>query len=337
MAGEVEAFNKAAEKNGSPLRRGRGIGAMWYGIGNTSLSNPSTMEIGLRADGKLVFLNGAVDIGQGSNTVLLQIAAAASGLPTSVFDYVMGDSDRTQDAGKTSASRQTFVSGKAAELAGLAFREKILRHVNAGKSSNMELRGQTLVIEDGSRTHEIELGNQPTDDNGYVFYGRGYFDPPTTELDENGQGMPYATYAFAAQIAEVEVDIELGLTKVTRMVAAHDVGRAINPTLVEGQIHGGIAQGLGLALMEEYIPGITENLHDYLIPTFGDMPEITTLLVEDAEPQGPFGAKGIGEPALVPTAPAIFGAIRDAAGVRVTHAPMTPSRLQQAIRDLNGS
>ncbi len=334
---DIAAFNEQAIQAGKPVRRGRGIGAMWYGIGNTSLSNPSTMEIGLQPDGTLLFLNGAVDIGQGSNTVLLQIAASAGGLPVSAFGYVMGDSDRTKDAGKTSASRQTFVSGKAAELAGLNFRENILRHVNAGDGSEFELNGERLTIRDGEVCHQIHLRDLSSDGRGYVFYGQGYFDPPTTELDENGQGTPYATYAFAAQIAEVEVDIELGLTKVTRMVAAHDVGRAINPTLVEGQVHGGIAQGLGLALMEEYIPGQSENLHDYLIPTFGDMPDITTILVEAEEPLGPYGAKGIGEPALVPTAPAIFGAIRDATGVRVTQAPMTPTRLQKAIKALNGS
>src|SRR5258705_11839124 len=115
-------------------------------------------------------------------------------------------------------------------------------------------------------------------------------------------------------MAEVEVDTALGTVKVLDIVAAHDVGRAINPTLVEGQIHGGIAQGLGLALMEEFIPGRTENLHDYLIPTFGDMPDIDVLLIEDREPLGPYGAKGIGEPAPIPTAPAILGASRHATG-----------------------
>ena len=105
-----------------------------------------------------------------------------------------------------------------------------------------------------------------------MLIGDGTFDPPTAPLDADGQGVPYATYGFAAQIAEVDVDIDLGTVKVLRIVAAHDVGRAINPMLVEGQIQGGIAQGLGLALMEEYLPGRTENLHDYLIPTAGDVP-----------------------------------------------------------------
>jgi CO/xanthine dehydrogenase Mo-binding subunit len=115
------------------------------------------------------------------------------------------------------------------------------------------------------------------------------------------------------------------------MAAAHDVGRAVNLTQVEGQVQGGIAQGLGLALMEEYVPGRTENLHDYLIPTFGDMPAIETIFVEDREPLGPFGAKGIGEPALVPTAPAIFNAIHHATGVRLYEAPATPHRVRAAL------
>ena len=129
----------------------------------------------------------------------------------------------------------------------------------------------------------------------------------------------------------VDVDRDLGTTLVRRIVAAHDVGRAINPMLVEGQIHGGIAQGLGFALMEEYVAGRTDNLHDYLIPTIGDVPPIETILVEDAEPAGPFGAKGVGEPALIPTAPAILGAIRHATGIRIDEVPATPDRVRSAI------
>ena len=176
------------------------------------------------------------------------------------------------------------------------------------------------------RTTSIELAELPTvpvhdASAACVLAARGTFDPQTTPLDADGQGVPYQTYAFGAQIAEVDVDPELGTVKVRRIVAAHDVGRAINPTQVEGQIHGGIAQGLGFALMEAYVPGRTENLHDYLIPTVGDMPEIECLLIEDAEPSGPYGAKGVGEPALIPTAPAILGAIHDAVGVRITQLP----------------
>ena len=169
-------------------------------------------------------------------------------------------------------------------------------------------------------------------DGGVVLEGIGTWDPPTTPLDADGQGVPYATYGFAAQMAEVEVDTALGTTKVVAIVAAHDVGRAINPTLVEGQIHGGIAQGLGMALMEEFIPGRTENLHDYLIPTAGDMPPIKTYLIEDADPNGPFGAKGVGEPALIATAPAILSAIRHATGAEITHLPALPHVVRAALQ-----
>ena len=132
-------------------------------------------------------------------------------------------------------------------------------------------------------------------------------------------------------MALVEVDMELGTTRVLKIAAAHDVGRAINPQQVEGQIQGGIAQGLGMALMEEYVPGRTENLHDYLIPTIGDMPEMACLIVEFPTRDGPYGAKGVGEPALISTAPAILGGIFKAAGVRVRKIPVLPHRLRAAI------
>lgn len=328
---EVEAFN-ARRKH---LRRGIGIGCMWYGLGNTSISNPSTMRIGLRGDGRVFFYNGAVDIGQGSNTIFVQIVADALGVSMDRIDYVMGDTDRTEDAGKTSASRQTFVSGKATQLAAQDLRAQILRLANAGEGAKLNFDGAVLTVEDGGTVRRLDLATLPRlNDDGDVLLGSGRFDPPTTMLDANGQGVPYATYGFAAQMALVEVDTELGTVKVKKIIAAHDVGKAVNPTQVEGQIHGGIAQGLGLALMEEYLPGRTENLHDYLIPTVGDVPEIDVIMIEDAEPLGPFGAKGVGEPGLVPTAPAILGAIRHATGVRVAEVPVLPHRLHAALKQL---
>jgi CO/xanthine dehydrogenase Mo-binding subunit len=303
---------------------------MWYGIGNTALSNPSTMRVGLSAGGELTLYCGAADIGQGSSTTLTQIAADALGLPMASFALVMGDTDLTADAGKTSASRQAFVSGKAAELAALDLRRKIFAAAGApddewrDRRYALSLEGARAVFRKDGIVHRISLQAD--------LLGEGRFDPPTTPQDANGQGVPYATYAFAAQMVEVEVDIELGTTKVLRLVAAHDVGRAINPTQVEGQIQGGAAQGLGLALMEEYLPGRTENLHDYLIPTIGDMPQIECILVEDPEPLGPYGAKGVGEPGLIPTAPAILGAIEHATGVRMRRLPVLPHRLRAAIK-----
>jgi CO/xanthine dehydrogenase Mo-binding subunit len=175
------------------------------------------------------------------------------------------------------------------------------------------------------------LPNLPLDAHGYVITAESTFDPPTQPLDENGQGVPYAVFGFGAHMAEISVDTELGTVKVLKITAAHDVGRAINPTLIEGQIEGGAAQGLGQALMEEFFPGKGENLHDYLVPSSGDMPPVESILIEDPSPIGPFGAKGIGEQAVIPTAPAILNAIYDATGVRIRRVPATPDRVRAAI------
>jgi CO/xanthine dehydrogenase Mo-binding subunit len=140
-------------------------------------------------------------------------------------------------------------------------------------------------------------------------------------------------YGFGAQLVELVVDTTTGRVHLERIVAAYDVGRAVNPTLVEGQIEGGIAQGIGLALLEEYVPGRNDNLHDYLIPTIGDVPPVTSILIESNDPHGAYGIKGVGEHTLIPTAPAIINAIRDATGALVTSLPATPERVLRAIRE----
>ena len=326
---EALAFNQSAQ---GPLSRGVGLGAGWYGCGNTSISNPSTIRCGVRSNGQVILHQGALDIGQGSDTVIPQIFAAALGVAPGDILCVGADTDRTPDAGKTSASRQTLVSGRAAEAAAQSLHKQILRHVNAPKAARLSFGKGHVSVEDETGEHRIDLGRLPEGDEGYVFEALGTFDPPTSDLDANGQGTPYAQFGYAAQMAEVEVDRSLGTVRPLKFVAAHDVGRAINPMLVEGQIHGGIAQGLGMALMEEYVPGRTENLHDYLIPTIGDIPPIDTVIVEVPDAEGPMGAKGLGEHALIPTAPALLNAIHFATGVRSRHIPATPSRLREAMR-----
>jgi CO/xanthine dehydrogenase Mo-binding subunit len=322
---EAAAVNAA----GGIERRGVGVASCWYGCGNTALPNPSSMRLGLRPDGRVALHMGAVDIGQGSATVVTQIAADALGLPVAAFVLVGGDTAVTPDAGKTSASRQTYVSGKAAERAARELRAAILRHANAGPEARLALAGGRLEV-DGART--IELGSLEADAAGYVFAAEASYDPPTTPLDADGQGLPYAVYGYGAQLLELAVDMALGTVRLIRVTAAHDVGRAINPGLAEGQIEGGIAQGIGMALMEEYVPGRTENLHDYLIPTVGDVPEIVSILIEKPDPEGPFGAKGLGEHVLIPTAPAILNAIRHATGAVITRLPALPHRVLAAIR-----
>ncbi|MCB1384127.1 MAG: molybdopterin-dependent oxidoreductase [Notoacmeibacter sp.] len=327
---QATAFNEAPR---SPLRMGVGIASCWYGCGNTALPNPSTMRAGITPDGRLVLHQGATDIGQGSNTVISQIFADALGVPLDRIGRIGPDTHRTPDGGKTSASRQTVVSGKAALLAGRTLRAAILRHANMGDSATITFGSGELSVAEAGQARTIALASLPVDARGYVFSAEESYDPPTEPLDENGQGKPYAVYGYGAQIALVTVDMALGLVKVKRIIAAHDVGRAINPLLAQGQIEGGIAQGLGLALMEDYIPGRTENLHDYLIPTAGDMPEITSILVEKPDPEGPLGAKGLGEHVLIPTAPAILNAIRHASGARITTLPALPHRVLAAIRE----
>jgi aldehyde oxidoreductase len=319
-------------RNPAALRRGLGVACMWYGIGNTAMANPSSMELGLSPNGELVLYNGAVDIGQGTYTIMPQIAADAIGLPLACMRQTVSDTALTLDAGKSSASRQTFVSGNAARLAGQDLRRQLLSLLGLSEPASLALDSGVLVGRSAGVERHIDLSSLPVDARGHVAVGCGSFNPPTVPLDSDGQGVPYATYAFAAQFAEVEVDVELGTVRVLSIHAAHDVGRAINPTQVEGQIQGGIAQGLGLALMESYQAGRTDNLHDYLIPTAGDMPPVTTYLIEDPEPLGPYGAKGVGEPALIATAPAILNAICDATGVRMTQVPVTPDRLLAAIK-----
>jgi len=329
MRRAAEDFNRQSP---GALRRGVGIAGMWYGCGNTSLPNPSTIRIGLKADGRIALHQGAVDIGQGSNTAITQIAASALGVGIESFDLVSGDTDLTPDCGKTSASRQTFVTGRAAEAAALALRAQLLRLANVSDAAEIRLESDRIVLVDKGRRHQIPLSSMNAGAFGYLLAAEETFDPPTTPLDANGQGTPYAVYGFGAHMAEVDVDVRLGTVKVRRVIAAHDVGRAINPTLLEGQIEGGVMQGLGFALMEEFHPGRGENLHDYLIPTIGDTPTIESILIETPNSIGPYGAKGVGEQALIPTAPAIFNAIRHATGVVVRRAPATPDRLLAAIK-----
>jgi CO/xanthine dehydrogenase Mo-binding subunit len=290
------------------------------------------MKLGLHRDGTVVLFQGAVDIGQGSSTVIAQIAADALGIAIDRFRLESADTDRTPDAGKTSASRQTFISGNAARLAGASLRRALLRLSNASDEAVLDLGGGLLTITEAAVVRAIELASLPADAGGYVSLAEETYDPVTVPLDEHGQGEPYLLFGYGAHLVELEVDMALGTVRLDRLVAAHDVGRAINPMLVEGQVEGGVAQGIGMALMENYVPGRTENLHDYLIPTIGDMPAIETIIVEEPAAAGPFGAKGLGEHVLIPTAPAILNAIRDATGAVIHDMPATPDRVLAAIK-----
>lgn len=328
---EAKSREKNLTKN---FQRGVGIAGLWYGCGNTALPNPSTIMVGVLPNGKIVLHQGAVDIGQGSNTVMTQILADALSISMNNIVRIGADTNVTPDAGKTSASRQTYVTGKATYLAGNSLRKKILQLADADDNSSIEISGGIVRISSKGKQFEISLSSLAVDEHGYVLCAIEKYDPPTTSLDEHGQGEPYAVYGFGAQLVDLSVDTQTGKVKLHRIIAAYDVGKAVNPMLVEGQIEGGIAQGIGMALIEEYIPGRNDNLHDYLIPTIGDVPEIVSILIESNDPHGAYGIKGVGEHTLIPTAPAILNAIRDATGAVVTQLPATPERVLQALKEV---
>jgi CO/xanthine dehydrogenase Mo-binding subunit len=304
---KVEPFWRQRRKRGEGS--GFGLGCMYYGIGNTAIPNPASAQVELAENGKIILHTGACDIGQGSDTVLLQILLDTLGVESRNVILDRGDTDSSQDAGSTSASRQTYISGRAVYEAGRKMREFLERQ---GYYQGKDLR----------EIHGGAGGKQPLRFD-------GFFDPPTTRLDkETGKGIPYVTYGFATHMTEVQVEEATGACRVIKVYASHDVGKGINPTLIKGQIHGGISMGIGFALLEEFIPGETTSFDSYYLPTSMDMPQIEVLLVEDPEPTGPYGAKGVGEPALIPQAASIVNAIRDAAQVNVYELPCDVERLK---------
>ncbi|GAB6143588.1 xanthine dehydrogenase family protein molybdopterin-binding subunit [Desulfocicer niacini] len=338
---EIKPHYKDALKNwvsaeSSPfIKRGVGLGGMWYGIGNTGVQNPSTAKIEMDRMGQVTLFTGCADIGQGSTTILSQIVGETLGISPDAIEMVVGDTKYTTNAGATSASRQTYISGNAVKDAADKLAKVLLTEaVNRLKvqKSHLKLKNATVFdCRNPDKKVDFAWLAQRILDRGGALSWQGYFDPETVPLDpETGEGVPYATYAFACQMACVAVDTLTGEVSVKKVVAAHDVGKAIHPENVIGQICGGIAMGVGFALMEEFVPGKTESMKDYHVPTFKDMPEIIPIIVEDTEPSGPFGAKGVGEPALIPTAPAIINAISHALGERIYHLPASLERVLEA-------
>jgi len=319
-------------------KRGVGVGCMWYGIGNTGAANPAGAFLDFVEDGTVIVLTGCAEIGQGSSTVLAQIAAEELGVNLEDVYVVAGDTGVSPDAGATSASRQTYISGNAVRLAARQAKEVLLAEAAAWLGAEKE----ELALAGGYLWRGGEQTAVTVKDllarcraKGLLTLGSGWFNPPTTGINEDGQGVPYATYSYATQVAEVEVDTETGRVRVLRLVAAHDVGRAVNPQAVEGQIEGGCVMGLGYALMEEVRveEGRIANPRyaEYILPMSLDVPEIYPIVVEEPEPSGPFGAKGVGEPALIPTAAAIANAVANALGVRFYDLPITPERVVAAL------
>jgi CO/xanthine dehydrogenase Mo-binding subunit len=257
------------------------------------------------------------------------------GLEADDISLVAADTHLTTSAGATSASRQVYISGNAVLEAAKKLKEVLLTEASqmlkVDPDSLVLDRGKVRSRSDSQKAASFEEVARRGHRLGLPLKWQGFFDPDTTTLDpETGQGVPYATYAFASHVALVEVDVLTGEVRVLRVAAAHDVGKAINPRNVNGQIFGGVAMGIGFALMEEFMPGKTVSMKDYHIPSLADMPEVIPIIIEDPEPTGPYGAKGVGEPALIPTAPAVLNAVADALGARIYDLPASLERVLKA-------
>jgi xanthine dehydrogenase D subunit len=282
------------------------------------------------ADGVATLKFATAEVGQGFVTIAAQIARTVLGVDDVVLDQI---DTQIGSAGSTSASRQTWMSGGAVDAACRAVRERLFEAVGAAhgiEPIRLMIDGTDVVDTAGDLRIPVAVATAGRELDEEVEYRH----PPTEDLDENGQGNCHTAFAFVAHRAVVDVDPELGLVKVVQIATAQDVGNALNPLSVIGQIEGGIAQGLGLAVMEEIIQidGVIRNgnFTDYLLPTFLDMPPVVATLIEQPDPHAPLGAKGVGEPPCISSTPAVVAAIRDAlrqAGVErpLDRVPVRPS------------
>lgn len=318
--------------------RGLGIACNCYISGSNAGHDASSAFVKIDIDGTATLITGATDIGQGSDTTLSQIVAEVLSIPLKNVRVVSRDTDIIPFDSGTFASRVTFMAGKAAVQAATDARNQLISMVSdlmEASPDDLELREGRFYIK-GSPEKEMPFGDAVRRclfaKGGQLVLGRGVYNPTTERLDmKTGAGNVSPTYSFGAQIAEVEVSPVTGRIKVLNIVAAHDCGLAINPMSLEGQIEGSIAQGIGYSLTEGLLleKGKIENpaFSSYKIPTALDMPNVKTILVETIDPEGPFGAKGVSEGTILPTAPAIANAVYDAVGVRMTDLPITPEKI----------
>ncbi|MBI3724921.1 xanthine dehydrogenase family protein [bacterium] len=363
--GLLETLEKAAEKSDyfarrktyaswqqGPKRRGLGVSCIFYGVGlgaKGKFLDKTAANIQVHPDASALVAIGNAEMGQGLRTVIGQIAAEELGLSFEKVQCLDGDTSRVPDSGPTVASRATVMAGNAVRDAAA----KIRREMFQVAAPLLEAMPDDLYIEDQkikvrsadpkrtARMLAVREVVRRCHDERREMTATGFRLPADTWWDdEKGQGKAYEVFSFATNVCELEVDIETGETRVLRLVAAHDIGKAINPALAEGQIEGGSLQGLGFALTEEVKieNGFVKNprFATYIIPTAMDSPEIVSVIVEHSYSSGPYGAKGIGEPPIMGIAPAVTNAIKEATGARMFEVPATPERVRDAIRRATG-
>ena len=331
--GFLEVLDKVAESSdwqrkreayaqgSGTLRKGIGLAACYYGVGLGAMGkqlNPAGANLVVAADGSVTVAVGTTEIGQGMVAVLTQITAEALGCPPDLVHVMEADTSRVPDSGPTVASRTTVMSGNAIRDAAARIRAAMEPIVADSGLSWREAVAMCAQKQVGLAAH-------------------GWAIPPATTFDPaTGQGDAYICYSFSANVVEVEVDTETGETRVVVVHSGHDVGRLINPVTGEGQVEGGVVQGLGYALTEEHALKDGRILNDqfstYIIPTPVDTPEIRPLFAEHHYPWGPHGAKGLGETPIIAVAPAVTNAIQHATGLRLYEIPATPERVWQGLK-----
>ncbi|HWR39552.1 MAG TPA: xanthine dehydrogenase family protein molybdopterin-binding subunit [Patescibacteria group bacterium] len=321
------------------IKKGVGLACMYYGVGNTGQPNPAGAFLDLMEDGSAHLMVGAADIGQGSNTILAQIAAEELGLDFQDIKVISADTGVTPDGGATSASRQTYISGNATLEAARSVKTVLLKEAALWQDVPVErllLKEKCLYVDQKPSGVTVQQLVARCRGKGVMTIGHGWYNPSTVPLDdETGQGIPYEVYSFGSQAVEIAVDTQTGEIEVLRVTAAHDVGQAVNPLHVEGQIEGGTLMGIGYGLYEEMKKNNgsiqTPSFATYLIPTALDVPPIDSIIVEEKVDTGPFGAKGLGETSLVPPASAIANALWHATGIRLHSLPLTPEKVLRAL------
>ncbi|MBW1711935.1 MAG: molybdopterin-dependent oxidoreductase, partial [Deltaproteobacteria bacterium] len=343
-----------AKKAGAKSRtkaRGLGLGSLIHVGGGARVYKSDGHGMIMKMDdfGKVSVITGAVEIGQGSETVLAQVTAEVLGIRPEDVTVVHHDTDICPWDVGTHASRQAFVSCNAAIQAAT----KLKAQLQEMAAKELQVRPDEIEIKDRA----CFLAADPDNDQGRIaldkvlrkahFASQGkmlmaetFYDPPNEMLDKEFKGNISCAYAFGTTGVEVEVDRETGQVTILRYVAAHDVGRALNPMLLEGQVHGGAVMGVGYALTEEMKIKqgrvVNDNFLDYKLLTAMDRVPVEPILVETVDEAGPYGAKGVGEPGCVPVALALANAVYDAVGVRIRSLPLTPEKILKAIMEKEG-
>ncbi len=305
------------------IKRGVGYSSIFYGTGyGNGFPDESRATAEIRQDGSILIYVEVSDVGSGGLSVMWQIAVETLGISKELVTIKNNNTTMMKDSGTAAASRQTYNTGNAVLDACQKLRENMRKAIG------------NETIEDAGLTETYQL----MIDNDIDIRTEGYFIATTKQVNlETGQGDPYWPYTFGVQKATVLVDDETGKVDVIDIVACYDAGKIVNPVLAEGQSIGGTVMGIGYAIMEEVNVNKgsikNRNFSEYIIPTSKDIPNIKTYFIEDVEETGPYGAKGLGEPVMIPTAPAIMNAIYDATGVRIYDLPATCDKLLLAIKN----